>query len=223
MKKILYVIPLAGLLLPFMTSAHEHASYMIGGVQYDIVIGSSNEPIVVDDKTGLDLRVTSGGHMQKAQDGDMEPVGGKPATGLEQTLKVELISGDTKKTFDISPAFGSPGAYKTTFYPTTVDPFSYRIFGTINNTPVDLMFTCLAKGATAPDMEEKDISTGVKQLMGGGGFGCSDPKESLGFPKPAPELLSLAKQPNSGSNTLGYVAVGLSAVALAISLARRRS
>jgi hypothetical protein len=37
--------------------AHERQLYTIGGQDYLIVIGSLNEPIIVDDKSGVDLRV----------------------------------------------------------------------------------------------------------------------------------------------------------------------
>ena len=89
MRKTIGIISVLSMLIPVVASAHAHASYQIGGKQYDIVIGSLNEPIVVDDKTGLELTVTSGGRMEMAEDGDMEPAGGKPATGLEKDLKVE--------------------------------------------------------------------------------------------------------------------------------------
>ncbi len=221
-KKIALFLP--GLLLaalPLVASAHEHASYVIGGTQYDIVIGSLNEPMVVDDKTGLDLTISSGGHMAMSDDGDMEPQGGNPAIGLENSLKVEMIAGDTKKSFDIDPQFGKPGAYKMTFYPTAATPFSYRLYGEINKTPVDIRFACLPDGATATDEGEKDISAGVKQLMKGGAFGCPLPKEDLGFPQPAPSLTSLASGASTGEWGIGFGVVG---IALALfALARRRS
>jgi MYXO-CTERM domain-containing protein len=218
MKKIALITSSILFALPIVASAHAHASYLIGGTQYDIVIGSLNEPIVVDDKTGLDLRVTSGGRMQVAEDGDMEPVGGTPAIGLEQTLQVEMISGDTKKTMDISPVFNTPGSYKTAFYPTSNAQFSYRLFGEINGVDVDLSFTCLPQGGTAPEHEEeKEISADVQQLMRGGSFGCALAKELLGFPEDTRSLSSLG----GGSHSLSIAALALAALALAFSFRRR--
>lgn len=221
MKRIVTALPaLLMLVLPLAVSAHQHATFDIGGVQYDFVIGSLNEPIVVDDKTGVDFRVTSGGHMMMADDGDMEPAGGKPAVGLEEKLKVELIAGDKKKVLDLSPVYGAAGSYKAPFYPTVATTLSYRFFGEINGTPVDLTFTCRAEGADATEEGEKQISAGVKQIMKGGGFGCPSPKEEFGFPENSASIRSLE------SNTTPQVAIGLSALGILLAgfaLVRRRS
>jgi hypothetical protein len=221
MQKFLTVLPALMLVAtPFAASAHAHASYDINGKQYDIVIGSLNEPIVVDDKTGLDLRITSGGRMMEAEDGDMEPVGGTPAVGLEQSLKVEMIAGGAKKIFDLSPVFNTPGSYKTTFYPTLPTTFSYRIFGELEGTPIDLTFTCRAEGETSVDEGEKQIAPGVKQLLKGGGFGCPSAKEDMGFPEASVSVIELEEK-TGGIPVLPLAAVGLAALALAVGFRRK--
>ncbi len=221
MKKIITALPaLLMLALPLAASAHQHATFVIGGTQYDMVVGSLNEPVTVDDKTGVDFTVTSGGHMMMADDGDMEPAGGKPAVGLEEKLKVELIAGDKKKVLDLSPVYGAPGSYKAPFYPTVATTLAYRFFGEINDTPVDLTFTCRAEGADAVEEGEKDISTGVKQIMMGGGFSCPSPKEDLGFPEKSASINSL-----EGDKT-SEIAIGLAGVGILLAgfaLMRRRS
>ena len=87
-------------MLPLVASAHEHATYTIDGAPYQIVIGSLNEPVAVDDKTGVDLTVnkcyTAACTATKGPDGDMDGPAGTPVTGLESTLKVELVAGDQK-------------------------------------------------------------------------------------------------------------------------------
>jgi hypothetical protein len=201
--------------LPLSASAHQHASYSIGGVQYDIVIGSLNEPITVDDKTGVDLRITSGGRMQKSQDGEMEPTGGKPAVGLEKDLQVELIAGDKKLVQELRPAWGAPGSYETVFYPTVATTISYRLFGKIEGTPVDLIFTCRAEGAEAQHEGEKEISPGVKQLKKGGGFGCPREKEVQGFPEKASSLQNMTEKISS-TDTTGRFALVLSVLSLIV-------
>src|SRR4051794_20943657 len=87
--------------------AHETHVYRIGSRTYQMTVGSLNEPVVVDDKTGFDLKVVI------PAAGKNDPV---PVAGLDQTLKVEIGAGGKKKVFDIQPAFGTPGSYKTTFY-----------------------------------------------------------------------------------------------------------
>lgn len=168
--------------LPVFASAHQRELYTIGGTDYLMVVGSLAEPIVVDDKTGLDLRVV------KADPNDPTNASAKgvaPVTGLESTLKLELIAGDKKKVQDIAAAYGAPGSYKTTFFPTIPTTFTYRIFGTINNTPVDLSFTCNPAGITASPEDKTEIAMGenVVRKFRSGQFGCPQTKAEFGFPE----------------------------------------
>src|SRR4051812_35407579 len=100
MKKNIVLLPLAFLLLalPSFAFAHEHDVYDIGGKQYQFVVGSLNEPIVVDDKTGVDLTITAAAMPTMSADGDMDGPAkdAAPSTGLEKTLKVEISAGDKK-------------------------------------------------------------------------------------------------------------------------------
>ena len=62
MKKIIFLLslPLTALLIaavPQLASAHAHNEFQIGGKTYHILVGSLNEPVAVDDKTAVDLRV----------------------------------------------------------------------------------------------------------------------------------------------------------------------
>lgn len=183
------------IIIPVTASAHEHATYQIGKDYYQIVIGSLNEPIVIDDKTGLDLAVTkcftSKCMAAMSNDGDMDGPAGSPVTGLESTLKVEMIAGDQKRLDAISPVYGKEGSYKTTFYPTVATTFAYHITGTINDVPVDLTYTCVPESGTAPAESKtpKKLSDGVTELTHAGKFGCAKAKEDLGFPEKAPSLV----------------------------------
>jgi hypothetical protein len=158
--------------------AHETHVYRIGDKTYQLTVGSLNEPVTVDDKTGLDLRV-----------GMPNPKGSDPApvTGLDQTLKVEVAAGAKKRTFNIQPAFGTPGSYRTSFYPTVQTTLSYRIFGTINDVPMDVTFTCNPAGhpRTPDDANESKVTDQVTRLSKRGAFGCPGAKADLGFPEKA--------------------------------------
>ena len=207
------------LALPFAASAHEHATFKIGNDYYQFTVGSENEPIVVDDKTALFLQVskcfTSACMPTMGDDGDMDGPAGTPVTGLESTLKVELVAGDQKKMLSIVPKYGEEGIYNAPFFPTLATTFSYRLNGTVNGTPVDLTFTCLQESATAPvnDTKEKKISDGVTQTSRGGKFTCARQKETLGFPEQAPSLVSVAQATESNRN-LAMTGVGLGAASL---------
>ncbi len=176
--------------LPTLASAHERQVINIGGTDYLFVVGSLGEPVVVDDKTGVDFRIKVADPKDPT---NASGAGAKPVTGLEQTLKVELIAGDKKKTQDLTPAYNDAGAYKTTFFPTVQTTLTYRFFGTINNTPVDLSFVCNPAGSpkVADDKTSVSLGTGVTRTFKAGGFGCPLAKEDLGFPEDAMTVLGL--------------------------------
>ncbi len=222
MKKFALALPvLAILLMPHAASAHEHASFVIKGTTYNFVVGSLSEPIAVDDKTGIDLAVTKGaGHHTMGPDGDMDGpiVGTVPVTGLEDTLKVELVAGKEKKSIALRPAYGEEGAYRAYFIPTRATTFSYHLTGEIEGNPVDLTFTCLPDGKDAKDDEtHKELAGGVMQISRGGYFGCPAPKESLGFPEESTSLAALSAKVAGGATTTN-VALALGAAGLALSV-----
>jgi hypothetical protein len=218
MKKIVMALPtLLVVALPLVASAHEHDTFIINGSTYSFVVGSLNEPLVVDDKTGLDLTITKGGGaMTMSADGDMDgaPAAAVPVTGLENSLKLELVAGSAKKSLDISPQYGKAGAYTAAFYPTVATTFSYHLTGEIDSTPVDLTFTCVPEGTpkAADDTSSVKISDSVTRTLHSGAFGCPLEKENLGFPEDSVSIRSLADA--KGTATTGF-AIGLAALALA--------
>jgi hypothetical protein len=164
--------------------AHQRQLYTIGGQDYLIVIGSLNEPIFVDDKSGVDLRVLRADPNNPM---NSSAEGAAPVEGLEETLQVELGAGNVTRALQLEPAFGEPGAYEAPFYPTVATTLTYRLFGTINNTPVDLTFTCTPTGeagAAAADNSTVQISEGVVRKGIEGGYGCPAPLSEAGFPEP---------------------------------------
>jgi hypothetical protein len=163
--------------------AHERQLYTIGGQDYLIVIGSLNEPIFVDDKSGVDLRVLRADPNNPM---NSSAEGAAPVEGLEETVQVELAAGNNTRVLQLEPAFGEPGAYEGPFYPTVATTITYRLFGTINNTPVDLTFACTPTGeaGAAADNSTVQISEGVVRKGIEGGYGCPAPLTDAGFPEP---------------------------------------
>lgn len=188
-----------------IASAHESQVFKIGESEYSFVVGSLNEPIFVDDKSGVDLRVSKNE---------------KPVTGLEATLKVEVSAGDKKKTMDLSPAYNNPGAYSAAFYPTVATTYSYRFFGNVAEHPVDITFTCNPGGHTETDEDTTPlkISDAVTRIKQSGAFSCPRPKTEAGFPENAPSLNELK---NSSGDDTAKTALGLSVVALVFALSGR--
>lgn len=163
--------------------AHQRQLYTIGGQDYLVVIGSLNEPIFVDDKSGVDLRVLRADPNNPM---NSSAEGADPVEGLEETVQVELAAGNVTRVLQLEPAFGEPGAYEAPFYPTVATTITYRLFGTINNTPVDLTFTCTPTGeaGAAADNSTVQISEGVVRKSVEGGYSCPAPLTDAGFPEP---------------------------------------
>ncbi len=208
------------MLAPANVLAHGHTVFEINGKVYSFTIGSLNEPVAVDDKTGLDLRVANmAGHLE--DDHTTTPV-----VGLDKTLKVELIASGKKKILDISPVYNTPGAYKANFIPTVQTTFSYRLFGAIDSIPFDYTWTCNPAGhpQAAEDKSEVRVSEGVLRIEAAGAFGCPTAKADLGFPESAvtnnelnSKVNAAAAESGSGSKGLAIAALALAAVSLAAS------
>jgi hypothetical protein len=191
MKKQFSLLSAAALVALFCTvaplaSAHERDTFKIGSRYYVLTVGSLNEPFVVDSISGVDLRVAQ--ITAPAGNGSSNETGkGSPVTGLEQTLKVELAAGDKKETLSFDPSDEAPGAYAANFIPTVQTTYSYRIFGSINGSSVDLTFTCVngEVSETAEDNSQLKVSDTITRVNKIGAFGCPVPRKAMGFPEPS--------------------------------------
>lgn len=81
-----------------MSYAHQRALFNINGQDYLFVIGSLNEPVSVDDKTGVELRAI---YPDPSNPTDSRANGTKPVTGLEESLNVEILAGDKNLTSNL--------------------------------------------------------------------------------------------------------------------------
>lgn len=190
MKHISLILAVFFFAAPVVVFAHERQLFSIGGTDYLFVVGSLNEPIVVDDKTGVDLRILIADPTDPT---NTKAPGAKPATGLESALKVELIAGERKKVFDLAPAYNDPGAYRAVFFPTIETTYTYRVFGTLHGTEVNLPFTCNPAGHVAAPEEKTEVvlENGVVRKFKAGQFGCPLAKGEMGFPEPTMAITDL--------------------------------
>ena len=221
-----------------LTLAHERDTYKIGKSYYLIVVGSLNEPFIVDNLSGVDLRVTQ--VPEPVANGTTNATSnGAPVSGLEQTLKVELGAGDKRETLPLDPSDRAPGSYSATFIPTVQTTYSYRIFGNIHGDPVNLVFTC-APGEVSESTEDNSpmkVSEIVTRLRKVGAFACPAPRKNLGFPEPSLSSYDLnqntqnvavgiqaADKRAATAQLLGIVGIasGLSGLAVAVMSLKRK-
>jgi hypothetical protein len=162
--------------------AHQRQLFTIGNEDYLFVVGSLNEPIFVDDKTGVDFAAYSPDPNDPV---NSKANGTKPIDGLENTLKVELAAGDKKKVLNFEPAYQNPGHYEAPFFPTIETTYNYTLFGNINGTEFRATWTCSpAESEPISDNSTKQISDGVIRKAMLGSFGCPESRTDLGFPEP---------------------------------------
>jgi hypothetical protein len=131
-------------LLASHQSAAAHGHTEVGN--YELVIGFHNEPAYQGEPNGLDLFVTNTTTDERVN-------------GLEETLRVEIIYGGSKKELQIEPQFGQDGAYTAHVIPSETGDYTWHIFGTIEDTPVDVSMT------SSPDT-----------------FSAVEPKSAVSFP-----------------------------------------
>lgn len=190
-------------------SAHQKQLFSVGGKDYLLVVGNANEPVFIDDKSGVELFAYI--PMNKTDPLNTEPNSSKPIQGLDQTLKVEVSAGGKKKVLDFDPQ-SDPGHYIATFFPTVQTTYTYRVFGNItDNTPISLTWTC-SPGSVS---EDTVVSNATQKLPDGiilksvvGGFQCPEPRSDKSFPETYPpfaemnsKITDLQKQISSGSQT----------------------
>jgi hypothetical protein len=133
-----------GLLVPAFASAHE--SRKVDNDKYQFVVGWLNEPAYSGFLNSIDLTVTglsgaSAATPAASSDGDNDASAGTPVTGLEDTLKADIIYNDKTMTLDLEPRYNQPGKYSGYVIPMVAGDYSFHIYGTINGDKIDETFT----------------------------------------------------------------------------------
>lgn len=184
--------------------AHEERLYTIGDKDYWVTVGSINEPVFIDDKSGAEAFIALA---DPADPLNSDSNGTTNVDGLEQSIKFEISAGDKKKELQVEPAYQDPGHYEATFFPTIETTYNYTLFGTINNVSVSFDFQCVpggVEGEESQDNSTKQISEGVTLKAQRGGFGCPASRADVGFPEPYVsnnELVNMIKELGGNSTS----------------------
>jgi hypothetical protein len=127
-----------------LAGAHEHREVADG--QYEMTIGFLNEPAIVEEPNGLDLRVAKVAADEHETEGtpaagEEDEHAGEPVEGLQDTLQAEVTHAGQTMPLTLRAAFSEPGAYKADFIPTAEGTYTFHIFGTIEGIQIDESFT----------------------------------------------------------------------------------
>lgn len=172
-------------------SALAHGHVTVG--DYDLALGFHSEPPLVGELNALDLFVT-------------DTTTGEPVSGLEQSLQAEIIWGTHRRELELEPQEDIDGAYTASFVPTRDGDYTWHIWGTIEDTPVD-----------------------VSMLSGPDTFEPVAARSELSFPDAEPSAGDLQAQAASASRTalLGLIVGGagliLGLASLVMTLRQRSS
>ncbi len=177
-KLIVTILTLIAILLVFSQTAFAHGMTQVG--DYEIEIGFHNEPALQGMPNGLDLFVTN------SKTGDK-------VNGLEATLKAELIFGSSKKELEIEPQEEIDGAYTAFVIPTELGDYTWHIFGTIEDTPVDISMT------SSPDT-----------------FGSVEPASNYSFPGSEASSAAVAASASAASSAQTALVVSVVAAILGL-------
>jgi hypothetical protein len=107
-----------------IASAHERRQVQ----DYTFVVGWLTEPALLNQPNSIDLRVS------KTADAS-------PVTGLEKTVKAEVVNGTAKAAVELKPRSGTPGAYNGYIMPTKEGDYSFHFTGTVEGMNLDQTFT----------------------------------------------------------------------------------
>lgn len=183
--------------------AHQRQLFTIGDKDYLFAVGSVNEPVFVDDKSGVELFA----YWPNASDPvNSQANGTRPIEGLEKMLKVEISAGDKNKTLDFEPAFRDPGHYEAPFFPTIETTYNYTLFGDINGTAFNATWTCSPAGGDETPISDNSttqLSQGVTRKSIMGSFGCPLPRTDAGFPEPYMSNVEIQKMLSRSENSTG--------------------
>ena len=183
---------LAGLLAGLVVApALAHEERDVG--DYALEVGFIAEPVYVGERSGLEFHVT------KAD---------QPVSGLDQTVKAEVIYGSQTRDLPLTEREEEPGWYESVFIPTAAGRYTFHLTGTIETTPLDESFTSSPSGFD----EVQEATSGQ-------------------FPSTLPTVAELSAAANKGADAASQVTIALvlggaglvvGLLALGIALAGRR-
>jgi hypothetical protein len=218
MRRYAFMLSLtAGLLLTFTGGpawAHQHRH--VGGIE--TTVGWGDEPAYAGFKNSITFRA------ERPVAGQDE---GTPVTGA--TLKVEITFGGPSGTermgpLDLEPAFGEEGLYETTLIPTRPGTYTFHITGRLAGKAFDQTYTSGEAGKNAQSEGTYDDVEEPAEVQ----FPAKDPNNADLAGRIQQEATRLSartaevKDDASLATILGYIGIGLGALALVVAVVRRR-
>ena len=206
------LIAVAAILPAGLASAHERRQ--VGDLW--MIVGWKTEPALNNEPNSLDLRVY---RLKPGTDPNTQTAADRlPITGLEQTLKAEVLYGEKKKDLTVTARFNDPGAYDGLVLPNTAGDYTFHIFGTVEGTAVDQKFNSADKKFGAIADTASITFPAAPQTAGDALAKIEDLQKSVDANTAAiAKMDSSSSDSDSGSsNTLAIIALILGALGLGV-------
>lgn len=172
-------------------SAHRKILYRIGDKVFAVNIGVVSRELVsvVDQMVALQIRVAEADETSGRWPDFQSTATTRFVPNIHETLRVEAIFGNERKTLPLFPAqerVDVPSAFFP-FLPTAPGRYVFRLSGTINAIPIDIEIPCNPAGhitdSTSDDNIQRQLSGEVTQLSVTGSIACPESNSTVSFPE----------------------------------------
>jgi len=197
-KNLVILLIISGLIGP----AFGHTIDSVG--EYRLEIGWMNEPVVSGETNGIELFVSP----LKSKLDLKEQKFKNGISGLEKSLKIQLLYKEEKITLSLSPDHDISGKYYVFVNPTISGFYQVNILGSIGETPVSLSMHPPKVGERSyiEFPESSDIT--LNQLIDGH-------TTLIGEINNLKESITTLKQSNQQMN-IGYIGIGIGIIGIII-------
>ena len=173
-----------GVFIPGAALAHQNSLLQIGNDFYWFKIGfirGGEETPLARERTEFQIYVLRADSKSISAD----PRSAELVPDIEKNLSAEVIFGNVKKEFKLTSIerTNQPTFYTLSFVPGVEGVYSLRLFGTLDNIPVDMTFTCSSAGhGVVSEQNRLQIKIGAKELKRSGSFACPISRDQILFP-----------------------------------------
>ena len=184
------------LFIPLISYGHERQIIKLGNADYLFLMGLENESGTVGRIASFEFSIGAPVSPRSTIRPDEPEEKLNFSIDHSKSLKVEVTADNQKRSFDIQRDnfyIYKTGIHRIPFYPTTEGIYHFRIFGTVDNHPIDVSVACTpvktheeAEAVHPPQILAEEFTMGsplAVRKYKSGGFQCPLPEETFKLPR----------------------------------------